>query len=616
MKKMISTLLLMISASCIAAINVETTVISSGMEGDYCFVAPSMAKAPNGDCLITVNKLLLTASDVFFDIHEMRSSDGGKTWTAPEVLSDNLRRKAYSDKLDISYHIVPKYHEKSGRLLGVGATVLYQGNHVKPEPRPSDIIYSVFDDEKKVWGKCEKLDLPERKDFYTLCWAGNQRYDLPDGRILVPVYHRNKVYDPARPYSVTVLLCEFNGNELRYIKSGNTLKHDVPRGFYEPSVTYYEGKYYLTLRNDIKGYVAVSNDGLNYSEPVDWKFDDGQPLGNYNTQQHWISHKDGLYLVYTRKTSDNDNVFRNRAPLFIAKVDTEKLCVIRDTEQIVVPNRGARLGNFGITPISDTESWVTVAEWMQNDNVGFGKPGIEHCRKYGSDNSIFIAKIKTGARPTVYLTFDDFFVKQWIEAMPIFEKYGAKATFCVTDYDKYTSEQIAGLKKLKAAGHAIACHSLRHEKAVDYSRQYSLEKYFLDDVKPAIDMMNKDGFYPACFAYPNSQNDENTDRMLLEHFKYLRSGVPYSKADMIFYEPEDIEDGGSFYATGIDSNKKDITEEDIYTLLDKAVKENKSVILLGHNIEVESKYHHTSPERLDNVLQYGTKIGLDFASLD
>lgn len=111
---------------------------------------------------------------------------------------------------------------------------------------------------------------------------------------------------------------------------------------------------------------------------------DGEDLGNYNTQQHWVTHSDGLFLVYTRKGADNDHVFRHRAPLFIAQVDPEKLHVIRSTERILVAERGARLGNFGITDASAAETWVTVTEWMQ-------PVGVE---KHGSDNTIWVAKLK------------------------------------------------------------------------------------------------------------------------------------------------------------------------------------------------------------------------------
>lgn len=41
------------------------------------------------------------------------------------------------------------------------------------------------------------------------------------------------------------------------------------------------------------------------------------------------------------------------------------LCVVQKTEQILVSQRGARLGNFGVADVSSEETWVTVAEWMQ-----------------------------------------------------------------------------------------------------------------------------------------------------------------------------------------------------------------------------------------------------------
>ena len=50
----------------------------------------------------------------------------------------------------------------------------------------------------------------------------------------------------------------------------------------------------------------------------------------------------------------------------------------------MVPERGARLGNFGVTEVGPDETWITVSEWMQ-------PKGVE---KYGSDGSVFIARIQ------------------------------------------------------------------------------------------------------------------------------------------------------------------------------------------------------------------------------
>jgi len=120
--------------------------------------------------------------------------------------------------------------------------------------------------------------------------------------------------------------------------------------------------------------VTAGDDGLHFDEPRRWTFDDGADLGNYNTQQHWVTHGDDLYLVYTRRGANNDHIVRHRAPLFIAQVDKDRL-----------------LGNFGVTKISEHETWVTAAEWMQGKLPDWKNP--LNCERYGSDNSIFVARI-------------------------------------------------------------------------------------------------------------------------------------------------------------------------------------------------------------------------------
>ena len=144
------------------------------------------------------------------------------------------------------------------------------------------------------------------------------------------------------------------------------------------------------MRNDQRGYVS-RGDGLNFEAARVLCFDDGSELGNYCTQQHWCKVGGKLYLVYTRKGANNDHIFRHRAPLFIAEFDPDKMCVLRDTERIAVPERGARLGNFGCVNINENEAWVIASEWMQTTAPDHSN--WKRCMSYGSDNSIFIAKI-------------------------------------------------------------------------------------------------------------------------------------------------------------------------------------------------------------------------------
>ena len=112
-------------------------------------------------------------------------------------------------------------------------------------------------------------------------------------------------------------------------------------------------------------------------------------MKNYNTFQRFIKLGDTLYLVYTRITPHNSHVFRHRAPLFMAQIDEEKQCLIRESERILVPELGARLGNFNVCRIDDDTSLVITCEWMQ------GWEGPEGCKKYGSNNRVWVARVQS-----------------------------------------------------------------------------------------------------------------------------------------------------------------------------------------------------------------------------
>ena len=71
----------------------------------------------------------------------------------------------------------------------------------------------------------------------------------------------------------------------------------------------------------------------------------------------------------------------------MAQVDPERLVVIRDSERIIIPETGTRMGNFGIVNVSPAESWVITTEWMQPHRPDLWK-------KYGTDNRIFCARIQ------------------------------------------------------------------------------------------------------------------------------------------------------------------------------------------------------------------------------
>ena len=367
---------------------IERSIAVQGFDGASCWVhARAGVISPNAagnardvpNVVLTTQKLQLSGSDVFYAINSMSTSDFSHSWT-PLREQNGFQREPFGDQLERTVcDFTPQWHAQTGRLLGTGHTVVYENNKVK-KVRPRSTAYSVYDPERSMWRMWQTLKMPELSKFQN-CGAGcTQRVDLPNGEILLPVYFKEP---SATQMSSTVCRCRFDGEQLRYLEHGSEMTVSNKRGLYEPSLTQFQDRFYLTMRNDDRGYVAVSDDGLNFSTPIPWTFDDGEELGSYNTQAHWVTHSSGLYLSYTRKGAGNDHVFRHRAPLFIARVDPDSLNVIRQSERILVPELGARLGNFGVTTIDESESWVTVTEWMQ-------PIGVE---KHGSNNRIWIARL-------------------------------------------------------------------------------------------------------------------------------------------------------------------------------------------------------------------------------
>ncbi|MBL9202419.1 MAG: hypothetical protein JNL39_18050, partial [Opitutaceae bacterium] len=372
---------------------IQLDVVREGYDGVHCWVHPRAGIVPSATggppaVVLTLQQLWLKGSDVFGPLHELRSDDLGRSWSPLRAHADTLGLRPESDGVTVgACDFWPKWHGKSGRLLGIGHTVRYKNNAVIAE-RPRETQFAVYDPAARTWTPWRPLAMPAEAHFYNAGAGSVQRVDLPDGDILLPIYFKAR---GEKDYRTAVMRCAFDGRDLTVRAIGREVAVPGGRGVYEPSLARVGDKFFLTLRNDTAAYVAASRDGLNFDVPRKWTWDDGTDLGSYNTQAHWVTHRDALFLVYTRRGALNDHVLRHRAPLFIAQVDTEKLHVLRATERILVPEHGARLGNFGITEVSENETWVTVAEWMQGPAP---MRIIPPDNPWGANNRVYAARIR------------------------------------------------------------------------------------------------------------------------------------------------------------------------------------------------------------------------------
>ncbi len=354
-----------------------------GFDGKFCKTCPCVATDSRGTVLISYQMLLLSGCDVVHDQYMIKSTDGGKTFGEPVLQSKIAPTVQNGIRTVHSAHCL--YNKKHKRWYGIGHNTDYETdnsailvNGVLLAATGTPIFLNVNPDTAEF---TDYTEIPFPFDYLTAYSVG-QPYEFDNGDILLPFYFTTKEA-PGKPQVVTVRYA-FEENGLRIVKPGTPIEGpQYKRGLCEPSLSFLKGRFYLTIRSNECGLLSVSDDGYNFSEPTPWKWDDGSILENYNTQQHWIINKNGLFLAYTRRGAHNDHVFRHRAPIFMTRFDEERSCLIRNEEIILVPELGARLGNFWAIEADENQSWLITAEWMQP--LG--------CEKYGSDNSLWLAKI-------------------------------------------------------------------------------------------------------------------------------------------------------------------------------------------------------------------------------
>lgn len=332
-------------------------------------------------CLVLMQQRTNNHGHGYHDVYVTESEDLGATWSDPKAIPSLQRKKVVDGYEVVAGDLWPAYHPFSNKVLCTGKTFNFR-NGTDEDFLREKISYTVYDPRDDGWSDLKTVEIPDKLGWIAPNAGCNQPFINAMGGVMLPVRFQKDA--SRRNYTSTVAYCTFDGQTLRYRKHGNEMSHPNGRGFYETSLCF-RNQMFLTLRTDNEAFVANAVGRINavhFRDPIPWTFDDRKPLGCNNTQQHWVVHSDGLYLVYTRSDKANQHVFRNRAPLYIARVNPETLQLIRSTERILIPENGRALGNFGVVDVSPSETWVISAEGAPSK----GQPW--------KNNRVILAKIK------------------------------------------------------------------------------------------------------------------------------------------------------------------------------------------------------------------------------
>jgi hypothetical protein len=366
----------------------RSTILTSKGVYHWAQSRPAIISGNPARIVVTVQEIEQGGAHGYRDLFITETTDGAKSWSEPKHI-DSLKRKFYDDGIERVFgDVCPQWHAATGKLLLTGKCFGFLANPVKDKAKDDRskerVAYAVYSPDTRQWSGMKIMAMPVKDHEGAVILEPNagchQRVDLANGDILLPVRYRKDA--SKRVYTTIVARCTFDGETLTYREHGSEFTITPPRGLFEPSVCFFGGRYFLTMRAEDSGYVARGKDGIHYEPFVEWKFDDGTVLGSANSQQHWITHGNKLFLIYSRRGANNDHVFRNRAPIFIAEVDPETLRVRRSSEQIVLPEAGLDLtAGFAPVDVTGNETWIVTAEG------GFPKD------RQNENNRVLLAKI-------------------------------------------------------------------------------------------------------------------------------------------------------------------------------------------------------------------------------
>lgn len=310
---------------------------------------PKIAMFPDGRLIMTIQSI--GGSDFYGPVLQSFSDDNGHNWTTPTPIPPFAWSEPDDDGVFSGVcDTVPDFDSKSGRMLAIGHQVFNTkgrfldttGFFVKGDRR-TDLrrrgIYTVRN-EDGTWSPARTFDPPEYAECPVFMCGCTQKVIHPDGRWLIPFYF--KPSQDITAYRVVVLHTAFDGNSFTVTGRSNELTLLHKRGLLEPSLMEYDGRLFLTLRaEDGFAYWSISEDGgITFSDISPWRFDDDTPLVTSTTQQHFLRFGGALHLTYVRNNGQNAGVTRFRAPIYICRIDTTSMRLIRDTEQVLIPLDG------------------------------------------------------------------------------------------------------------------------------------------------------------------------------------------------------------------------------------------------------------------------------------
>ena len=242
-----------------------------------------------------------------------------------------------------------------------------------------------------------------------------------------------------------------------------------------------------------------------------------------------------------------------------------------------------------------------------------------------------VTPMRGEVKGVLILSFDDRNFEDWRDAIPLFDKYGAHATFFVSG--EIDNDAARTMKLLHAHGHSIGLHGLCHADADTAIAAKGVDRYYDDDIarqRRACDVCHVP---VCCFGYPNGRRTEESDRLFYDRgFERVRCSLPGATPydpkgtkqaarkplpanEALFFPAKDLPKHRLIETITVgEAYRTDI--EEVVACLARAAARREVFAITSHGIGPDARDINMKAEWLERILAEAQKLGLRVIGFD
>ena len=212
------------------------------------------------------------------------------------------------------------------------------------------------------------------------------------------------------------------------------------------------------------------------------------------------------------------------------------------------------------------------------------------------------------------LTFDGRgALEGWVRALPIFEKYGAHATFFIDGHFDEVTVRLA--KELEKHGHTVGLHGLNHKSALRFLESGgTAEAYIREEILPQIAEAKASGFDLRYWAYPENHRTEEVDARI--PYWYFRRNRSSGSLDQATISVHSLSDRGSWARTLFSAALCPATDyEAVRARIRRIAERNEFLSTFSHAVSVQPDGISCDVNELERILELSQNSGVRILGL-